>query len=67
MARLDGCTETVAPDELTASELIEVTALLLTHLGLVVTRLDYGRGPRLDLITKQESDSRADAYEQEHR
>lgn len=67
MPRLDGCTETVAPDELTASELIEVVALLLTHLGLVVTRSDWGRGAQLDIIAKDAADARADAYEQEHR
>lgn len=65
MARLDGCTETVAPDELTASEVIEVFAALLTRLDLVVTRSDYGRGVRINLVTKTEVEARRADYEEE--
>lgn len=65
MARLDGCTETVAPDELMVSEAIEAFAALLTRLDLVVTRSDYGRGARISLITKAEADARHADYEEE--
>lgn len=63
MSRIDGSTEIVDYDELSAGDASRVIAALLERLGLVVAKSDYSGD--ISLMTKQEADKAIAEYDRE--